>query len=104
MPDVRPFRAISYAPERFAQPLIPQRVRLPDEPDAVAAGRAVVDLTDLACPPYDVIGPDLQADLMARSARNAIRLELPAGEDPHAAAAGGPPEWGAGTCRTRSPR
>ncbi len=32
MPDVRPFRAIAYAPERFAQPVIPERVRLPDEP------------------------------------------------------------------------
>ncbi len=58
MPEVRPFRAIAYAPERFAQAVTADRVRLPDEPDAVPAGRQVTDLTDLACPPYDVIGPD----------------------------------------------
>ena len=33
MPAVRPFRAITYAPKRFAQPVIPERIRLPDEPD-----------------------------------------------------------------------
>ena len=87
MPAVRPFRAITYAPERFAQRVIPERVRLPDEPDAVLAGRQVTDLTDLACPPYDVIGPQLQAELMGRHDRNAVRLELPPGGDPHGSAA-----------------
>lgn len=87
MPAVRPFRAITYAPERFAQPVIPERVRLPDEPDAEPAGRQVTDITDLACPPYDVIGPELQRELLARHEYNAIRLELPPGDDPHALAA-----------------
>jgi uncharacterized protein (DUF1015 family) len=93
MPDVRPFRAITYAPERFAQPVIAERIRLPDEPDATPAGRRVTDLTDLACPPYDIIGPELQADLLARHERNAIRLELPPGDDPHAAAASTLAAW-----------
>ncbi|HEX5579616.1 MAG TPA: DUF1015 domain-containing protein [Candidatus Limnocylindria bacterium] len=93
MPAVRPFRAITYAPERFAQPVIPQRIRLPDEPDGVPAGRSLIDLTDLACPPYDVIGPDLGAELLARDDRNAIRLELPVGDDPHATAAATLAAW-----------
>src|SRR5262249_33500339 len=33
-------------------------------------------LSDLACPPYDVIGPELQEKLYARSPYNAVRLEL----------------------------
>jgi uncharacterized protein (DUF1015 family) len=33
-------------------------------------------LCDLACPPYDVISPDLQTKLYARSPYNAVRLEL----------------------------
>ncbi|HET9540542.1 MAG TPA: DUF1015 domain-containing protein, partial [Candidatus Limnocylindria bacterium] len=93
MPAVRPFRAITYAPERFAQPIVPERVRLPDERDTVLAGRQVVDLTDLACPPYDVIGPAFQAELLGRDDRNAVRLELPPGEDPHAAAASTLASW-----------
>ena len=93
MPAVRPFRAVTYAPKRFAQPMIPERIRLPDEPDTVPAGRWVADLTDLACPPYDVIGPELQAALLARHERNAIRLELPADADPHAASAAALASW-----------
>jgi uncharacterized protein (DUF1015 family) len=103
MPAVRPFRAITYAPERFAQPVIPERVRLPDEPDLVPAGRWVTDLTDLACPPYDVIGSELQAQLLARHQRNAIRLELPPDADPHASAAATLASWQAdGTLERRS--
>jgi uncharacterized protein (DUF1015 family) len=103
MPAVRPFRAITYAPERFAQPVIPERVRLPDEPDAVPAGRWVTDLTDLACPPYDVIGADLQAQLLGRHARNAIRLELPPDADPHASAAESLASWLADGTLVRRP-
>src|SRR5262249_61780474 len=33
-------------------------------------------LSDLACPPYDVIGPELQKKLYAKSPYNAVRLEL----------------------------
>ena len=84
MPPVRPFRAIVYAPDRFAQPTIAERIRLPDEPGPTAAdGRLVTDLTDLACPPYDVISPEQQAALLARHPRNAVRLELPPEPDPY---------------------
>jgi uncharacterized protein (DUF1015 family) len=103
MPPVRPFRAIAYALDRFAHPTIAERIRLPDEPDPAAGSRHVVDLTDLACPPYDVITPEQQADLMARHPRNAIRLELPTGQDPYAEAAGTLRAWLAdGTLERRS--
>jgi uncharacterized protein (DUF1015 family) len=105
MPLVRPLRAIAYSPERFAQPAIPERIRLPDEPAGgrAAAGRAVTDLTDLACPPYDVIGVEQQAELLARHPANAIRLELPPGSEPHRAAAATLARWlGDGTLTRRA--
>ena len=52
MADVRPFRALRYAP---------------------AAG----PLADLLAPPYDVISAEEKRDLLGRSAYNAVRLELP---------------------------
>ena len=52
MPRFEPFPAVRYAP---------------------AAG----DPSDLVAPPYDVIGPDERAALEARSAANAVRIELP---------------------------
>src|SRR4051812_48336695 len=55
-PKVLPFRALRYDP-----------------------ARAATDLADLICPPYDVIAPDEQADLAARSPYNAVHLELPVG-------------------------
>jgi uncharacterized protein (DUF1015 family) len=85
MPQVQPFRALGYALDRFGASRIPDRVRLPGEP-AVHPGR-VADLTDLSCPPYDVIGLGQAAELLARDAHNAVRLELSAERDPHAAAA-----------------
>src|SRR6266508_354086 len=69
MPLVRPFRGLGYALDRFT------------------------DLTDLVSPPYDVISPDLQAQLLARHERNAVRLELPPGEDPHRSAASTLAAW-----------
>ena len=103
MPAVRPFRAITYAPERFAQPIISERIRLPNEPGTLLAGRQVTDLTDLACPPYDVISPDQQAELLGRHDRNAVLLELPPGEDPHAEAASTLASWMADGTLTRRP-
>jgi uncharacterized protein (DUF1015 family) len=85
MPRVEPFRAIGYALDRFGGRAVPERVRLPDEPRD-HPGR-IVDLTDLACPPYDIIPPDEQAALLARDPLNAVRLERSAEADPHAAAA-----------------
>jgi uncharacterized protein (DUF1015 family) len=94
MPQVRPFRPITYAPERFARSEVPARVRLPDEPDARSApGRSVSDLTDVVCPPYDVIDEALRARLLARDDHNAIRLELPRGDESHRDAAQALAAW-----------
>jgi uncharacterized protein (DUF1015 family) len=79
MPQVRPFRGLGYALDRFA------------------------DLTDLVCPPYDVITPAQQAELLARHERNAVRLELPPGPHPHDAAAATLAAWRAdGTLERRT--
>jgi uncharacterized protein (DUF1015 family) len=85
MPQVEPLRGTGYALDRFGGRRVPERVRLPEEPPE-HPGR-LADLTDLACPPYDVIAPDEQAALQARDAHNAVRLERSAEADPHAAAA-----------------
>ena len=61
MPQIRAFRALRYDPEK------------------------VGDLSRVVCPPYDVIGPELQQKLLARHPANAVRLDLPdvqAGEQP----------------------
>ena len=55
MPDIRPFRALRYDPEQAGDPAL------------------------LVAPPYDVIGPALHEQLLARHPRNAVRLDLPAG-------------------------
>lgn len=52
MADIRPFRGVRYAS---------------------------ASLDEALCPPYDVIGPELAADLRRRP-KNAVFLELPAGE------------------------
>jgi uncharacterized protein (DUF1015 family) len=92
MPLVRPFRGTSYALSHFASPSIPPRVRHAGEPD-IAVGRQVADLTDVVCPPYDVISAEQQAALLARDPHNAVRLELSAEADPHAAAAASLAAW-----------
>ena len=53
MPQIRSFRALRFDP-------------------AVAG-----DLNLLICPPYDVIGAELHRDLLERSPRNAVRIDLP---------------------------
>lgn len=72
MPLVRPFRGLSYR---------------------AAHKGAVADLTDLVCPPYDVISPAQRTALLARDPHNAVRLELSAEADPHAAAAATLSAW-----------
>jgi uncharacterized protein (DUF1015 family) len=79
MPSLRPFRGLGYALDRFASP--------------APSGMRVADLSDVVCPPYDVITPAQQAELLARSAHNAVRLELSAEPDPHAAAAAALTAW-----------
>ena len=61
MPEVRPFRALRYDPE------------------------SVGDLAAVVAPPYDVIGPEEAARLLARHPKNVVRLDLPsveAGDEP----------------------
>jgi len=103
MPLVRPLRGLGYALDRFGGTEIPSRVRLPGEAET-AAGR-VADLTDLACPPYDVVSDSQRAALLARHPRNAIRLELSAEVAPHRAAAQALASWrddGTLTLRSRA--
>ena len=85
MPRVAPFRGLQYSLDRFGTTSVPERVRLAD--DEEAAPPRLADLTDLACPPYDVISDVQRAELLARHDRNAVRLESSAEADPHAAAA-----------------
>jgi uncharacterized protein (DUF1015 family) len=85
MPRAAPLPGIHYAVELFGSVQVPERIRLTD--DADASPTAVVDLTDLACPPYDVIGEAQRVELLGRHERNAVRLEYSAEPDPHAAAA-----------------
>lgn len=54
---------------------------------------ADVDLTEVIAPPYDVVDAELRAQLAARSAYNAVRLELPDGDDPYASAAALLDDW-----------
>jgi uncharacterized protein (DUF1015 family) len=103
MPQIRAFRGLEYSLERFGSDQVPARVRLADETAGLAAGRRLADLTDLVCPPYDVIGMAEQGALAARDERNAVRLELPADADPHAAAAVSLARWLAdGTLQRRA--
>ena len=91
MPRVSPLPGIHYAQDRFGSAAVPARVAIAD--DAAAPPTAVVDLTDLACPPYDVISDAQRAELLARHERNAVRLEYSSDPDPHAAAARALAAW-----------
>ena len=85
MPRVAPFRGLHYSIDRFGGPSVPARVALSE--DAEAPPTRVADLTDLACPPYDVIDDAQRDALLALDPRNAVRVELSPEPDPHAAAA-----------------
>jgi uncharacterized protein (DUF1015 family) len=88
MPTIRPFRGLGYALDRFAAPAPP--------------GMRIAHLDAVTCPPYDVISPARQAELLARHERNAVRLELSAARDPHASAAAALAAWQAdGTLQRR---
>jgi uncharacterized protein (DUF1015 family) len=89
MPTIRPFRGLGYALDRYPGPSAP--------------GIRVADLTEVVCPPYDVITPAQQAQLLECSEHNAVRLELSAEPDPHAAAAATLRAWEAdGTLERRA--
>ncbi len=69
MAEIAPLRALHYDPE--------------------VAG----PLHDLWAPPYDVIDAEYRAELAARSPHNAVRIDLPEGEDPYASAAAELARW-----------
>ncbi len=50
-------------------------------------------LQQLVAPPYDVIDPAQREELASRSPYNAVRVDLPVGDDPYAAAAQTLDEW-----------
>jgi uncharacterized protein (DUF1015 family) len=76
---------------RFGEARVPPRVRIADDDEAPPA--RVADVSDVACPPYDVISDDQRQALLARDDRNAVRLEFSAEADPHAAAAATLQAW-----------
>ena len=63
MADVRALRALRYEPARTG------------------------GLEPVLAPPYDVIGPEERAALLARSPHNVVAIDLPEGDDPYAEAA-----------------
>ena len=87
-----PLSLQSDAPRRALRraPLLPRSLRQrrpwptacgsPDDADAPPA--RIADLTDLACPPYDVIERAERDELLARDPYNAVRLEYSAEPDP----------------------
>jgi len=91
MPRVSPFRGLHYSIDRFAVTTIPDRIRTPEDADAPPA--RVADITDVACPPYDVIDEEGRGALLARHDRNAVRLEFSPDPDPHSSAAKALREW-----------
>ncbi len=76
-------------------------MRLAD--DDVAPPTRLADITDVVCPPYDVIDDAARRDLLERHDRNAVRLEYSADPDPYAAAAAALEAWVAdGTLQRRA--
>jgi len=59
MADIKPFSALRY--------------------DLSKAGK----IEDLTCPPYDIISEEQRIEFISRNQYNAIRLELPKGEEPY---------------------
>ena len=83
MPRVAPFRGLHYSLDRFGAS--GERVAVPE--DAATPPPRLADITEVACPPYDVISAEDRAELLARDEHNAVRLEYSPEPDPHAAAA-----------------
>jgi len=101
MPRVSPFAGLHYSLARFGGSRVPDRVRIAAD-EAAPPGR-VADLTDVACPPYDVIDDAKRRQLLDRHERNAVRLEYSAEPDPHGSAAAELSAWiGDGTLARRA--
>ena len=75
MPRVSPFAGLHYSLARFGAAAVPARVRLPE--DDAAPPTRVADLTDVGCPPYDVIDEAKRRELLgpARAERRAARVQ-----------------------------
>lgn len=69
MADIHPFRALRY--------------------DLEKAGK----IEELTCPPYDIISEEQRQGFLQRNEHNVIRLELPRGEEPYAAAGRALQDW-----------
>ena len=67
MAEIRPLKAIHYAPD--------------------------VTLDDVVAPPYDVIDDEQRAALLARSPHNVVEIDLPQGDEPYEHAAKTFEEW-----------
>ena len=84
MPRVSAFAGLHYSLARFGAPTVPARVRMAE--DDVARETRLADITDVACPPYDVIDEATRRRLLDLHDRNAVRLEFSAAPDPYGAA------------------
>ena len=91
MPRVSPFNGLHYSLARFGVPSVPARVRLAD--DAQAPPGRLADITDVVCPPYDVIDESMRRELLDRHDRNAVRLEYSPAPDRYFAAAEALDAW-----------
>lgn len=102
MPRVSPFSGLHYSLARFGVPSVPARVRLAADEHA-PPGR-LADITDVVCPPYDVIDEAARRELLDRHDRNAVRLEYSAAPDPYGAAKETLTEWVADGTLERRPQ
>lgn len=91
MPGVSPFRGLVYSLQQYGGSSIPERVRLVDDP--MEHPGELADISDLVCPPYDVIEDEQRRELLSRHPRNAVRLEASAERDPYGAAARALADW-----------
>ena len=91
MPRVSPFSGLHYSLARFGVSAVPELVRLADDAE-MPSGR-LADITDVVCPPYDVIDEVMRRGLLERNDLNAIRLEYSAEPDPYASAAATLDAW-----------
>lgn len=91
MPRVSPFAGLHYSVARFGAPGVPSRVRLADD-DTMPPAR-LADVSEVVCPPYDVIDEAKRRELLDRDHRNAVRLEYSAATDPYADAAKTLGDW-----------
>ncbi len=69
MAEIRPFRALRFNTQKAGE------------------------ISDLVCPPYDIISDEQRLEYLKKNPNNIIRLELPKGEDPYAEAGATLDRW-----------